>query len=104
MQPLGDLPGGAVASRAYDVSSDGASVVGIGQTAKGEEAFIWDAEGGMRNLRSVLVETYGLDLTGWTLLAATAVSADGSAIAGTGTNPDGHREAWLAALPPRGRH
>ena len=38
MQTLGDLSGVAVASRAYDVSSDGATVVGVGRTAQGEEA------------------------------------------------------------------
>ena len=53
----------------------------------------------MRNLRAVLVETHELDLAGWTLLAATAISADGRAMAGTGTNPHGNQEGWLAVLP-----
>jgi probable HAF family extracellular repeat protein len=101
MRPLGDLPGGAIASQAYDVSADGARIVGVGRTAKGNEAFLWDARGGMRNVHNLLVETHGLDLAGWTLLAATAVSADGRAMAGTGINPHGNQEAWLAVLPVR---
>ena len=99
---LGDLPGGAVESRAFDVSADGAVVVGAGRTAEGDEAFIWDARRGMRNLRTILMKDHGLDLADWTLLAATAVSADGRAVAGTGTNPDGNREAWLAVVPGGG--
>jgi hypothetical protein len=78
--------------------------VGVGRTEKGDEAFVWDAQSGLRNLRTVLVETHGLDLSGWTLLAATAVSSSGPAIAGTGTNPEGHQEAWLAVLPKGGTH
>ena len=36
---------------------------------------------------------HALDLAGWTLFAAATVSANGGAIAGTGTNPDG--EVWV---------
>ncbi len=36
---------------------------------------------------------------GWTLTTATAISADGLTIAGTGLNPDGFQEAWVAHVP-----
>ncbi|MGK7929438.1 MAG: PEP-CTERM sorting domain-containing protein, partial [Spirulina sp.] len=39
-----------------------------------------------------------LDLTGWTLEEATAISSDGLSIVGIGVNPDGNEEAWLARL------
>lgn len=63
-----------------------------------ERPFIWDAQRGMRNLETVLIEDFSLDLTGWVLTRATGVSADGSAIIGLGSNPQGHREGWIARL------
>jgi hypothetical protein len=51
--------------------------VGWGSTTLGREAFIWDAVHGMRNLREVLIQEYGLDLSVWTLSEARGVSADG---------------------------
>jgi len=38
---LGDLPGGGFHSEAYDISADGSTVVGRGQSASGLEAFRW---------------------------------------------------------------
>ena len=54
---------------------------------------------GMRNLRSVLMEEFGLDLEGWRLESAVAISADGQTIAGNGTNPAGQAEGWIAVVP-----
>ena len=65
-----------------------------------QQAFIWDEAHGMRNLREVLVEVYGLDLDGWGTLRAEAISADGNAIVGFGEGPPGSGQAWLAILPP----
>jgi hypothetical protein len=69
---LGDLPGGSFYSVAYGVSADGSVVVGQGNSASGGEAFIWGATYGMRNLKDVLTNDYGLGsaLTGWTLTGA----------------------------------
>src|SRR5262249_42234017 len=61
------------------------------------EAFIWDSTNGMRKLRDVLI-SQGANLAGWTLTQATGISADGSIIVGTGINPAGNMEAWLARL------
>jgi probable HAF family extracellular repeat protein len=98
MVGLGDLPGGSFSSRARGVSADGSVVVGEGFADLGSEAFIWDDTIGMRNLRSVLVSDFGLDLTGWQLEDAQDVSADGSTIAGIGINPFGNEEAWIVHL------
>lgn len=97
---LGDLLGGTFRSIVGGVSADGSVVVGFGNSALGQEAFIWDATNGMRNLRTALVDDFGLDLTGWTLTEARAMSADGLAIVGNGINPNGQEEAWLADLHP----
>jgi len=99
MIDLGDLPGGDDYSRAYDVSADGSVVVGRSKSALGQEAFIWDPENHMRNLKTVLQNDCGLDLTGWTLERAYGISDDGLTIVGYGINPDGYTEAWVATIP-----
>lgn len=97
-QGLGDLDGGPFFSVAHGVSADGSVVVGWSASASGDEAFLCDIAHGMRSLREVLVDDYGLDLTGWTLTSATAISSDGLTIVGAGLNPSGNPEAWLARL------
>jgi hypothetical protein len=101
MVGLGDCPGGGNGSQAQGVSGDGSVVVGFCDTGvPGDEAFIWDAENGMRVLSDVLEQDFGLDLTGWTLNAALETSDDGRVIVGFGVNPSGNTEAWRAVLAP----
>lgn len=100
---LGDLPGGYTDAWAWGVSANGSIVVGQG-TLEGSElfeydAFIWDEQHGMRLLKDVLEDDYGLDLTGWRLIAGSSVSDDGCTIVGRGLNPGGHLEAWIARIP-----
>jgi hypothetical protein len=100
MVTLGDLPGGAQPfSYAFGVSADGKTVVGMGT---GEDllsrAYIWDHQHGLRDLRDVLVG-YGLNLNGWRLAEARAVSMFGRTIAGWGVK-NGHEQAWITRLPP----
>ena len=85
--------------RAYASSADGSAIVGGYQTAPGFQAFVWEEETGLRDLRHELVNDCGLDLTGWTLRVATAVSDDGCVIVGLGTNPGGESQAWIATIP-----
>jgi len=106
---LGYLPGGLEQSEAFAVSADGSVIVGrgsVGYAPPGDgfsqaiyEAFIWTPDEGLRKLRDVLVAECGLDLTGWTLASATGVSADGRTIVGTGVDPEGNTEAWMAVIP-----
>jgi uncharacterized membrane protein len=91
MVPLGSNPG----STAYGISGNGQIIVGD----DGANAFIWDSVNGMQSLASVLENTYGLDLSGWTLGTAYAISNDGSTIVGYGTRPGGKTEAWVAVIP-----
>lgn len=99
---LGELAGGGFLSFAHDVSADGSVVVGRSVTAVFDEAFIWDEIHGMRNLREVLIDEFGVDLSGWLLIAALGVSEDGHTIAGWAFNPQGYDEAWIARLPRLG--
>jgi probable HAF family extracellular repeat protein len=97
-QLLGDLPGGALNSRAMGVSGDGSIVVGMASTASGMRPFIWDAQHGMRNLADLLTSEFALDIAGMALTQAVGISGDGLQIAGDATNANGRPEAWLADL------
>lgn len=86
--------GSAIGTVASGVSHDGSIVVG----RSGLRAFIYDDANGMRPL-DMLLTSLGIDLTGWRLEDANAVSADGSFIVGTGWNPSGNQVAWVAVIP-----
>lgn len=78
---LGDLPGGPFGSEAWDISADGAVIVGNGPSSEeGVEAFRWTAENGMIGLGHLA----GSNATPYSVAAA--VSADGSVIVGLGTS------------------
>jgi len=83
---------------ARGVSADGSVIVGWSGDPPDEIAFIWEPNTGMRPLREVLEEQYGLDLGSWNLYRAYDVSADGKTIVGVGIH-SGYREAWLAYIP-----
>jgi probable HAF family extracellular repeat protein len=110
MQGLGDVPpdfdplnGGGFFNivGALGVSGDGSVIVGWAGGDGGaptEEAMVWDAAHGIRSLRLVLANDYGLNLNGWWLTEATAISADGSTIVGYGRSTTGEG-AWIAVIP-----
>jgi probable HAF family extracellular repeat protein len=98
---LGNLPAlqGTPEGGATDISADGSVIVGGSGGDYHFQAFRWTKNSGMLPVRSIL-EQLGSDMTGWFLQSASAVSADGSVIVGTGINPAGHTEGWLAIIPP----
>jgi len=85
-------------SIAHAASGDGSVIVGDPESNRGDCAFIWDGQRGMRNLHEVLTNQYGLQLTGWQLSGARGISGDGTVIVGFGTNPNGQTEGWIADL------
>jgi probable HAF family extracellular repeat protein len=102
MAGLGFLPGGGL-SEAVGANADGTVVVGLG-TASGTgtnvEAFRWTQAGGMQSVQTLLAAK-GVSTTGWTLDDAQGVSADGQVIVGTGTDPNGRTQGWIARLDHR---
>ena len=96
---LGDVPGNASSnsphSSAKAISANGSVIVGSGSTGAG--ASVWTKELGMQNITTLLIDS-GINLAGWSLSGATAVSANGGIVAGYGNNPDGNTEAWIADL------
>ena len=87
---------------ALGVSHDGSIIVGYASYPNDSRgAFIWSPYmERMRELRSVLIDDYALNLDGWTLTEAVGVSADGTVIVGNGVDPAGTRQGWVAHLPP----
>ncbi|MEZ4279188.1 MAG: hypothetical protein R3F21_06150 [Myxococcota bacterium] len=86
-----------------DVSGDGSVVVGGGLFGIGSdpEAFIYSPTEGVRALSDHL-ESLGIDLAGWTLSEARAVSEDGRFIVGSGIDPSGRSSGWLVVIPEPG--
>ena len=63
------------------------------------EPFIWTEEHGVRDLRTVLVEDYGMGhlLEGWDLHSVVDISADGMTLVGRGDGPN-NQNSWLVTL------
>jgi probable HAF family extracellular repeat protein len=81
MVGLGDLTGGAYASRASGVSGDGSVIVGVSSSTPGDQAFRWTLGGGVAGIG---------DLTGGTFFSrANDVSADGLRIVGVSNSSSG---------------
>src|SRR5664280_1544425 len=99
MDFLGYLPGTLQMSCALDASGDGSTIVGWADSGSGYKAAIWDAAHGWRDLNQVLASA-GVDLVGWDLTSAMAISNDGQIITGSGTDPNGNTEGWVVTLVP----
>lgn len=83
---------GQLRSIAYGISDDGNRVVGvIDDLSRGNWAFLWDPEHGVRDLRDVLANDYGLadELDDLILRRIRGMSADGRTILGVAWKPSG---------------
>lgn len=89
---LGRLAAGQ-SSEALGVDGSGNLIVGRAGAAGGDRAFVWDPTYGIQDLNLVL-QAQGVNLNGFTLTHAYAISRDGSTIVGHGLNSQGHTEAF----------
>jgi probable HAF family extracellular repeat protein len=100
MTGLGQL--GGVPTIAYAVTADGSTIVGTAydSNAYNGVATIWDAQHGMRDLKAVLQQEFGLDLSAYVLTSANGISIDGLTIAGTGRSlSSGQQIGWMVTIP-----
>jgi probable HAF family extracellular repeat protein len=98
MVGLGHLAGGDK-SFAIDASADGSVIVGYSENELERQAFRWTSSEGMVALKDYLIANGTAGLTGWTLIEAHGISANGRTMVGFGRNPDGIAEAWIATVP-----
>jgi uncharacterized membrane protein len=95
---LGFLPDGLRMS-ATGVSADGSFIVGNSQNTSPQQAAIWDAAHGPRYLADILTGLgLGDALRGWSNTVAWGISGDGRSVIGSGINPQGNGEGWIACL------
>jgi hypothetical protein len=91
--------GSSDSTYARAVNANGTVIVGdyLNFGVSGTRAWVWRQGTGFADLRGELVSEYGLgdQLSGWSLVVATDVSADGRVIVGQGINPDGYEQAFL---------
>jgi probable HAF family extracellular repeat protein len=96
---LGFVDGAGVnypGSVALGVNSNGSVIVGQSSNASNtSEAFRWTQATGIRSLAGLLAGA-GVNLGGWQLLTANAVSLDGQFIVGQGVDPSRANEAYEA--------
>jgi probable HAF family extracellular repeat protein len=78
-----------------DISGDGSVIVGMSR----DRPFLWTQIAGLRPLVDVFTDA-GLDFTGWEIETVRGISDDGNSIVGSGVNPDGIEEGWIARLAP----
>jgi len=96
---LGSVGPNDTSSEARDVSADGSIITGYAYPdGNTQTAFIWDSAHGMRSLKDVLTNDYGLNLSGWKLSWA-YVSDDGKTFGGWGVDPANFAESWVATVP-----
>lgn len=102
------LPGtnGAYPSVPRAVSANGSIIVGGAMDSSDvENAVIWRKTGpggtwAVETLKDYLLANHSFNLpTGWSLVTAEGISADGKTIVGWGINPSNSGEAWKIQLP-----
>jgi uncharacterized membrane protein len=98
MRPLGEIPGGVFMSWGRAVSDDG-DVAGVSSGPGGNEAILWTPDLGMVPVAPLLRLFGATGLDGWRLNSVEGIAADGRTLVGSGTDPDGHNQAWVATLP-----
>jgi len=106
VEELGALPRGVRpadqeqenTSIAYGVSDDANVVVGTSGWAPPLDGIVWTPETKMVKVAQYLTAKGVTGFEGWNLVGVNLVSPDGKIIGGTGINPDGQAEGWIAQM------
>lgn len=105
MQGLGIIPGTSW-NAVEGMTSDGSVIVGRAYLNQFlSVAFIWDEQNGIRDLRRVLIDEYGLaELENWAIGIAgdVSISGDGLTLTGVGFGPDQNYHGWVVRIPEPG--
>ncbi|MEX2139512.1 MAG: hypothetical protein WD894_09640 [Pirellulales bacterium] len=81
----------------HGLSDDGRVIIGFSLSSR--QPGIWFEGAGVMDLQPFLTGL-GLDLTGWTIRGVSAISGDGTTIAGSATPPDRSLSGvWVATIP-----
>jgi probable HAF family extracellular repeat protein len=80
------------------------AVSGDGSVIVGRPSMLWTRATGFVNLQEFLLRRGVESVRGWTLTRANDISADGRTIVGTGINPAGEPEGWVATIPEPSTH
>lgn len=100
MQKLNNVLG-ATSGCGTGISVDGKTVVGYATFSnKSTEAIVWRNAIGSSSVKDLLSSAGVTGVQGWTLTKCTGVSDDGMTIVGSGIDPAGHQEGWVATLNP----
>ena len=73
VEGLGDLPGGNFMSRAVAVSADGSVILGVSESDRGQEAFLWTASGGMQGLGDSTGDLRAMSADGTVIISGNAI-------------------------------
>lgn len=92
------LPASADAAYTAAISADGRVIAGYASINGTRRAVRWMTNQPPQDLNT-LAQSLGIDLTGWTLEDARALSANGSAVVGTGRFNGAERAFLLSGLP-----
>ena len=84
---------------ASGLSADGSVIVGRDTSRVQSGAYFWTPSSGIIDLREFLLANGVANVHDWNLYAGIDVSADGLTIVGSGINPNGEPEAWIATIP-----
>jgi uncharacterized membrane protein len=95
---LADLSGGFNFASANACDSTGDVVVGRSSSDAGLEAVVW-RNGRVHIIRELLTAAGVTSHVGWFLSNANGVSSNGLVVCGSGINPNGETEGWVATLP-----
>jgi serine/threonine protein kinase len=95
---LGDLPGGGDGAQALGILPGGELIVGWASSAAGHEAVLWDESRALHRVADVLSGAGVSVPAGWVLTTCADITRNGRVVTlcGSGFNPIGDTEAWIA--------